>query len=593
MLAKRWVSLNHCLLQLNLAALTLVTVSGLNHERLKAQTLDTAQAPTGGEILRPPPRQPEPQTPPALPPPEELLQPPLIAPTPLEVLPPEVPRKIVVERFEVVGSTVFNSETLAAATKDFTNNPITFAELLQASAAITKLYTDKGYITSGAFIPANQTFQAKGGVVKIQIIEGSLENIQVSGTRRLNPNYVRSRLAIATSKPLNTSKLLEALQLLQLDPLIQNISAELAAGARPGTSLLNVRVAEAKTFSAQINLNNNRTPSIGTFERQIQLNEANLLGQGDGLSVAYANTDGSDNLDVSYTLPVNPRNGTLQLSYGTRASNVVEEPFDFLDIEGDSQDYQLTFRQPLVQTPSQEFTLGLTATRRESDIGYLEALVGERLPFPSPGTDDEGRTRISALRFFQEWTGRNSREVIAARSQFSLGIGAFNATINENPPDSRFFTWRGQAQWVRLLAPETLLLVRADAQLANRALVPLEQIGLGGQETVRGYRQDLLLTDNAVLASAELRLPILRLPEVSGMLQVAPFVDFGTAWNSSGRDDPDPNTLASIGLGLRWQQSNRLTARFDWGIPLVSASSEGDTLQENGLYFSIVYTQPF
>jgi len=37
----------------------------------------------------------------------------------------------------------------------------------------------------------------------------------------------------------------------------------------------------------------------------------------------------------------------------------------------------------------------------------------------SPGADEEG-TRISALQFFQDWTQRNSREVIAARSEFSL-----------------------------------------------------------------------------------------------------------------------------------------------------------------------------
>jgi hemolysin activation/secretion protein len=102
----------------------------------------------------------------------------------------------------------------------------------------------------------------------------------------------------------------------------------------------------------------------------------------------------------------------------------------------------------------------------------------------------------SALRFFQEWTKRTSREVLAARSQFSLGIGLLNATINDEPPDSRFFSCGGRFQWVRLLAADTLLLLRGDVQLADRALVPLEQIGLGGQDTIRGYRQDVLLTDN-------------------------------------------------------------------------------------------------
>lgn len=69
---------------------------------------------------------------------------------------------------------------------------------------------------------------------------------------------------------------------------------------------------------------------------------------------------------------------------------------------------------------------------------------------------------------------------------------------------------------------------------------------------------------------------------------MVPFVDFGTNWNSSGQANPSPNILASIGLGLQWQQDN-FTARLDWGIPLVSLHSKSGTGQENGLYFSVKY----
>ncbi|MBD2301611.1 ShlB/FhaC/HecB family hemolysin secretion/activation protein [Nostoc sp. FACHB-190] len=547
--------------------------------------------PPAENLPRPQLPQPTPPETPKLPPPADLFRTPNETTPPPETIPSGRQETIRVDRFEVIGSTVFSSAELAEATQKFTGKPITFAELLRASDAITKLYTDKGYISSGAFIPADQTFKTRGGVVTIQVIEGSVESIEVRGLKRLNPDYVRSRIAVATGKPLNVNKLLQALQLLQLNPLIKNISAELAAGSRPGTSIIDIRASENSTFSAQVNFNNNRVPSIGSFQRQIQFNQANLLGLGDGLSVAYANTDGSNDVDVSYTLPVNPYNGTVQFQYNYTTSNVVEEPFDFLNIEGRSQDFAITFRQPLLQTPTTEFALGITANRRNSDIGYLEALVGERVPFPSPGAVD-GQTRLSVLRFFQDWTQRNSREVFAARSQFSFGIDAFDVTNSGAPPDSRFFSWRGQAQWVRLLAPETLLVLRADAQLADRALVPLEQFGLGGQATVRGYRQDLLLTDNAVFVSAELRYPILRAPQLGGVLQLTPFIDYGTAYNSSNRADPDPNSLASVGLGLLWQ-SDRINARFDWGIPLIDANSQKNTLQENGLYFSLVYTQPF
>jgi len=338
----------------------------------------------------------------------------------------------------------------------------------------------------------------------------------------------------------------------------------------------------------QFSANNNRAPSVGSFDRGVQINQANLLGDGDGLSLGYNNTSGSNGLNISYTRPVNPQNGTLTFSFGTTNSQVIEPPFERLDIEADSRYYELTFRQPIYRTPTEEFAFGLTATRQESETSLLE------IPFAlSLGADEQGRTRISAVRFFQEWTKRNSNEVIAARSQFSFGTGAFDATINEEAPDSRFFSWRGQAQWVRLLAPDTLLLVRADAQLADRALVPLEQFGLGGQETVRGYRQDILLTDNGVLASAEVRIPVLRLPQLEdSIVQLAPFVDIGAAWNNSGRPDPDPNVLASIGLGLQWQLGDILTLRLDYGIPLVSISSSDRTWQESGFYFSII-ASPF
>jgi hemolysin activation/secretion protein len=349
-------------------------------------------------------------------------------------------------------------------------------------------------------------------------------------------------------------------------------------------------VSEADSFSANFSLDNGRSPSVGSFRRQVDLNQANLLGFGDGLSIGYSNTDGSNTLNASYTLPLNPRNGTLQLAIGNSDSQVIEAPFDQLDINAISRYYELSFRQPVVQTPTEEFILGLAASRQESQTKLGFNNIG---PFPlSPGADDQGRTRISAVRLFQEWTQRSSQQVIAARSQFSVGLDLLDATINSNAPDSRFFTWRGQGQWVRLLAPDTLLLVRGDVQLADGTLVPLEQFGLGGQVSVRGYRQDALLTDSGALLSAELRLPIAQIPQWQGLLQLAPFIDIGTAWNSGDNPNPDPNTLVGVGIGLVGRLGDRVSARFDWGIPLVSIDNNKSTWQENGLYFSLVYS-PF
>lgn len=533
------------------------------------------------------PSTPLPETPlPPLPAPEQLLP---LPETPFPPAPgPDIPEAIFVQRFDIVGNTAFSSQELLdeLEKQGLVGRELSFAELLQARSAITQYYTSRGYLTSGALIPP-QTI--RDGVVQIQVIEGGLEAINVEGTRRLAPAYVRRRLAIAGSTPLNVNRLLEGLQLLQIDPLIERISAELQSGGRPGTSVLQVQITEADSFDTTISLDNNRAPSVGSFQRQIQLAEGNLLGWGDRIRLEYSNTEGSNELNASYTLPMNPRNGTVQFAFGTSWNRVIEPPFDELEIQSDSRYYELTLRQPLYQSPNEDLAVGLTASRQESQT---ELGINDIGGFPlSPGADAEGRTRISALRLFQEWTQRSSSHVLAARSQFSLGLDLLDATVNEDAPDSRFFSWRGQAQWVRLFGTDTILLVRGDVQLADSSLVPLEQFGVGGQETVRGYRQDTVLTDNGALLSAEVRVPIVRVPQIQGLLQVVPFVDVGTGWNSGGTN-PDPTTLVGAGLGLLWRQGDDLSLRVDWGIPLVSVESSDRTWQENGLYFSVIYT-PF
>jgi filamentous hemagglutinin family protein len=514
----------------------------------------------------------------------------LIASTEPKLLTAKIPERITVNRFDLKGNQVFDSEELAKVLTPYTNKPLSFAELLQARRAITEYYTQRGYITSGAYIPPQKL---ENQVVTLQVVEGTLEDIEITGNQRLNSDYVSSRIETAIDQALQQEALLSALQLLQQDPLIASLSAELKAGTRPGASVLAVEIREADSFSTPILLDNRRTPSVGSFRRQVGLQQGNLLGFGDELFVAYSNTEGSEAFDGSYAIPVNPRNGTLSVRGGLSSSEVIEEPFDQLNILGDSQYYELSLRQPLLRTPTQEFALGITASRRSSDISSLLDEFDVPPAELSPGADADGQTQVSALRFFQEWTSRSSNQVFALRSQLSWGLGVLGATVNEQGPDSRFLAWQGQAQWVRQLAPDTLLLLRGGIQLAMSSLLPSEQLGLGGLDTVRGYRQDLLLSDNAALASVEIRLPILRWNERGSVLQIAPFFDVGTAWtNGEEREVANPNTLAAVGLGLRLSLFNGLTARLDWGFPLIAVDVEANTWQENGFYFS-VESSPF
>ena len=523
-----------------------------------------------------PPSEPLPEVE-TLPPVEELI-PPLEAPSGESQTPElDIPGTIVVSQFEVIGSSVFSESELTSLLKPYTNRPLSFAELIQAQQAITQLYIDQGYITTGTVIPP-QTL--KDGIVKIEVVEGSVEEIEVKGLKRLPTSYITSRLKKATQAPLNQQQLLEALQLLQLNPLVDRLSAELSTGTSPGSSILKVEVTQASAFATSLRLDNQRTPSVGSQRRIVELTHSNLFGFGDRFNARYYNTDGSNALDdLSYTIPVNAANGTLGFTYRLIDSEVIEEPFDDLDLESNFRQYSLTYRQPIVQTPNRELALGLTGDRQTSDVNLSDDLI-------------EGETRITALRFVQEYTQRSSQDVLALRSQFSIGLEGSQTTLNGDEIDEEFYVWRGQAQYVRLLTEDTSLLLRSDLQLADRPLIPIEQFSLGGANTVRGYRQDLLLSDNGFFASAELRTSIARIPKWRTTLQLTPFFDLGTAWNRRDNAVIPRKSLYSVGLGLRLEVGESFNARIDYGIPLAELDVEKETLQENGIYFAIEY-KPF
>ncbi len=539
------------------------------------------ETPDAIERITPQPNEspsPPPQEPPAQPPKPSLKTPPTQESP--DVTFPQGTR-IPIKKIEVLKSTVLQDQIQDLIEPLEKKGEATFEELLQLRAAITQLYIDKGYITSGAFLPNNQDISS--GVIKIQVVEGELENIELSGLNRLQTGYVRSRLRRATSKPLNQKRLEEALQLLQLDPLISRVNAELTAGSTPGKNILQVQIKEAPAFHAGVFIDNTQSPSIGSLQGGVFIAHDNVLGFGDRFNAEYGKTEGLSLYDINYTIPINSLNGTIGFRYSNTDSRIIEDPFEELDIKSETQTYSLSVRQPLYRTPTAEFALGLSL-----DLRRNQTFILDDFPYSFSEGPENGKSKVTVIRFSQDWVNRNAKRVLAARSQFSLGIGAFDATNNDTGTDGQFFSWLGQFQWVQRLSPRTLLLARLNAQLTGDSLLSLEKLSIGGFDTVRGYRQNQLVADNGIAGSLEVRFPPI---SSYTALQLAPFFDIGTTWNNRA-ENPDPQTIASLGLGLIWQPTRSLYLRLDYGVPLIDIDNQGDSLQDKGLYFSLRY-QPF
>jgi len=499
--------------------------------------------------------------------------------------------RILVKEFRIVGSTVFPDEELAEVVASYTNRELSTEDLIEARDAITRHYISRGYVSSGAVLPDQRV---QDGVVEIQVVEGTLAEISIEGTTHFRPSYLRRRLELATRGPVNIKDLEERLQLLQQDPRIARLQAQLGPGELRGENVLGIVVEEESPYRLSFQGSNEESPGIGSARGEIRGRHENLTGNGDILETYYAGTEGLDEWDIRYSIPVNAHDTTLELRYRNSDSEVVESPFDDLDIEAESTTYGISLKHPFYRTPRSELWLGLTGDLRRSETNLLSQGFG----FPGSGADPDGDTHASILRLFQEWTTRSRSYVVSARSTFSFGLDLFDATNYDPPgespaqdPDSTFFTWLGQFQWAYRLPEQyrgTQLVFRTDVQLSANPLFSMEKFAVGGSRTVRGYVENQLVSDNGVVSSIEFRIPILRDPLGQDIIQLAPFADFGHSWNHD--ETAGPKTIASLGVGLRWWLSEGIFVTGYWGGKLRKVERRTNDIQQNGFHLRAVVT---
>ena len=487
---------------------------------------------------------------------------------------------VTLREIHVVGSTVFTPEELAAVTKPFLDRELSSEGLLGIRDALTLLYVENGYLNSGAVIPDQHI---ENGVMEVTIVEGRLANIEIEGNEYFRSRYLRERLARGASVPLNLANIEKRLRLLQADVRIERVEAELVPGPEPGTADLRVRVHDLRPYHVSLEGSNHESPSIGEYRGDLGLLDENLTGNGDTLSFDFGYTEGLYDYDANYQLPFTRWDTRFLAHFRESNSEVVEKPFNQLDITSSSTTYGLGFSQPLYETVNTNIQVALAVELRNSKT-YL---LGRSFSF-SPGADD-GRSRVVPIRFSQQWLYRDERQVWAARSTASFGLDALGATKNVGKlPGGQYQAWLVQLQYVRRFDfLDTELVLRTDAQLASRALLPLEQFAMGGFATVRGYRENEIVRDQGYVSSIEARVPIFHTSDGRFLLRLAPFCDVGQAWNVTFKT-PSPNLIASVGVGLLANFSPWVQAQIYYGYRLRDVPIPNDrSLQDDGVSFSV------
>ena len=463
-------------------------------------------------------------------------------------------------------------------------------ELLEAAKTVTKHYILHGYINSGAVIPDQEPVD---GRIVVRIVEGTVSEIQVEGNTRLKDSYIKGRLRRALDENngiLNAEVLQKNLKVLKQNPLIENVNGELKPGVQRGEAILRLEIAEAKPYFLTARFNNHNSPSIGSYRggnrgRSFQFHRPGRHPRG-----RIRVDRGAGRIPIPLFHPGEPhghqgasgnrthRNGGCRsavriLGYQERKPHLTPSAFSI----------RLS-KHPRRNLP---WAFNWTSTRTNPFWTILRfAFVG----------DPSAENKTTVARFTQQWVRRDMKQVLAAYSSVNWGIDMFDASVHIGEPDGKFLSWTGQFQWLRRLEHlrDSQLLSRLYFQLSTEALLPSEKFGIGGYSTVRGYVENQITSDNGIVLSLELQVPVGRfgIPTISrseadGMIYAVPFYDFGRGWNTE-RDNPTVDTIHSAGLGVRWNLGAKLRMEIFWGYALkdVEGAEEYD-LQEDGIHFEI------
>lgn len=509
-----------------------------------------------------------------------------------------------VDRLKFEGNTVFDNAALLATPIQFADDSpgtsrtigdllggeLTLEQLEQIRVALTLKYVDAGYINSGAVIP-DQPVTAEQTIL-IRIVEGTLNRIDITGRKRLRESYIADRIRRAASGPLNVLKLRDELEILRQDPRLRRINAELRPGEQPGEGLLDVDIEEARPYQFAVQFSNRRPPSVGAERFEAYASHLNVSGFGDSINLRYGINRGDlsdwewaglEDFDLDYTIPLSASGTTLALTVSRSDSTLVEQPFDLLDLDTQSTRFSILVRQPIRRTPTSELAafVGLTAQYTTTEI------LGERQSI-SPGARG-GESNVTAIRFGAEYYTQSTKAAFSIRSTFAVGLGALDSTVNAGDiPDSQFISWLGQAQYVhRIGETEAQLILRASTQLTPDSLLSPEQFAIGGVDTVRGYRENQIVRDNGIVGTIEFRLPVwTRRATREPILQLVPFFDAGYGFNRT--QEPVGEFLGSVGAGLIFTPSDRVTAEVFYGRRLNDVSDDSGNLQDYGWHFNIV-----
>ncbi len=460
--------------------------------------------------------------------------------------------------------------------RDFIGQDIDNTLIPRLKKCIQNYYLECGHPLTFVCIPPQNV---SCGIVQVIVQEARLGKVRTQGNCWNADELLTSYITICPGECINTNVLLNDLAWMNRNPF-RHTQVSFAPGECPGTTDIELITTDKHPWRIYAGIDNTGSDETSQVRLFTGVTAGNLFGWDNVFTYQYTTSPDFRRYQshtLNYRVPLSWKH--LFMIYGGYAevhphihgfhSNGFEYqasaryimPLGYL--YGDSL-YEVTLGFDFKSTNNNlEFsddsrTSIITGTvnlsqfmagfNYDAEYGNFE-LLGSLLLYGSPGElfDRESKKDYQELRY-------------KATPNYFYGQLYLGLTYN--------FSW----------GSEVAFLVRAQQSTAN--LLPSEQFGIGGFDTVRGYKEREVNTDNGFIVNAELRSPGYRMLsnyfcncKWNDEIRFLAFFDYGKGFNhrlfpGERRD----YQLASVGPGIRYQFMDNVHARLDWGIKLKRSS---------------------
>lgn len=447
-------------------------------------------------------------------------------------------QKVFIKNFSFLGNSKISNDELFDVVKDYVNKELTFNQIQEVLAVVTKVYEDKGYFIARAYL-GKQDLNENDNILQISIIEGNYEDIKLNNNSLVNDNAIEAILNnVKSNETINIKDIERALLLINDRNGVEVTSSVIEPGNSLGSSSLTIEAVATPRVNGYVVADNFGSRYTGYYRVQALANINSIVTLGDKLSVLGLVSNGADlkNGKLAYEIPLNSYGLKADFAYSRINYDLVKEYKEF-NAKGNSNIYESGLSYPLIRSTNE--SLYIKGKYFHKDLKDY---------YDSSFNLDEKRT-INSFVASVDYDKNYSIGIIPARVFVNLNFttGHLNSKLNKlndgsyNKVDAYI---ANDIYFNDIFSLKSNL--TAQKVLGNKNLNGNEDIYLGGAYGVKVYPDSEQSAENGYMLNLEL---LSNFPKIESYFhRVGLFYDMGNVYEEKVTTN-DRKTLQDVGIG--------------------------------------------